>query len=914
MKTSLRYSCALSALVVAFSAAPAMAQDADTTNAQQQADATTTATGDDLAANDQTVIVVTAQGRRQALADVPVSVNAVSGDLLEKSGVSDIRELNQVAPSLLFSSTGNEANGSARIRGVGTVGDNPGLESSVPVFIDGVYRSRSGTALSELGPIDRIEILRGPQGTLGGRNSTAGLISIYTAPPEFTLSGYGAFTYGNYDMVKGEAGINLPLSETIAARLDGVYLKRDGFYHDVVNNTDVNNKDRFLVRGQLLFEPTPDISFRLIGDYSEKSEACCAATFVQADFAPLARVSPGLDPFTRPTGGPALTSTSNPIIPILLGMGQDPRALTQSTFNRDIYVSPGRSYEGKTKDYGVSGELNWNFGNTRLTSITAYREYSNNQASDTDYTQVDILYRAPGPDAGAREFQTFSQELRLNGSAFDNKLDWLVGGYFAHEKLQTRDNLRFGSQYGTFANCRIALAINPLLANPSADNCFGANIAAIDGTLGAPAFGAATPLIIAGINNLAQIKDLGGTGDVYNQTSDNFAIFTHNIVHLTDKLDLTLGLRYTNETKKFDATFANDNVYCPANRQLLSSLLTTPLAGLAGGLIALSCQGNSTSELDGVSVSDQRKEDELTGTAILSYKPSRESLIYASYSHGYKAGGFNLDRSALANPLALDVNNLNVSNLQFGAEKVDAYEIGFKYSTRKFSFGVDVFRQEFRNFQLNTFNGSVFLVQNVNSCSTDLGGADTDASATTGACSANDVKPGVISEGIEVEGSVSPVKDFTVTMAVTYANTHYKNNLIGNDTGAPLDPALRLLPGDNLSNAPEITATSSISWTPELGSSGLKGLVFFDARMVGDYNTGSDLLYGKEQDGFVVVNGRIGVTNIGGHFAIEGWVRNLFDKQYTQVAFNTPFVAPQQTYSAFLAEPRTYGVTVRGKF
>ncbi|MEO1968657.1 MAG: TonB-dependent receptor [Sphingomonadaceae bacterium] len=914
MKTSLRYSCALSALVVAFSAAPALAQDADTTNAQQQADATTTATGDDLAANDQTVIVVTAQGRRQALADVPVSVNAVSGDLLEKSGVSDIRELNQVAPSLLFSSTGNEANGSARIRGVGTVGDNPGLESSVPVFIDGVYRSRSGTALSELGPIDRIEILRGPQGTLGGRNSTAGLISIYTAPPEFTLSGYGAFTYGNYDMVKGEAGINLPLSETIAARVDGVYLKRDGFYHDVVNNTDVNNKDRFLVRGQLLFEPTPDISFRLIGDYSEKSEACCAATFVQADFAPLARVSPGLDPFTRPTGGPALTSTSNPIIPILLGMGQDPRALTQSTFNRDIYVSPGRSYEGKTKDYGVSGELNWNFGNTRLTSITAYREYSNNQASDTDYTQVDILYRAPGPDAGAREFQTFSQELRLNGSAFDNKLDWLVGGYFAHEKLQTRDNLRFGSQYGTFANCRIALAINPLLANPSADNCFGANIAAIDGTLGAPAFGAATPLIIAGINNLAQIKDLGGTGDVYNQTSDNFAIFTHNIVHLTDKLDLTLGLRYTNETKKFDATFANDNVYCPANRQLLSSLLTTPLAGLAGGLIALSCQGNSTSELDGVSVSDQRKEDELTGTAILSYKPSRESLIYASYSHGYKAGGFNLDRSALANPLALDVNNLNVSNLQFGAEKVDAYEIGFKYSTRKFSFGVDVFRQEFRNFQLNTFNGSVFLVQNVNSCSTDLGGADTDASATTGACSASDVKPGVISEGIEVEGSVSPVKDFTVTMAVTYANTHYKNNLIGNDTGAPLDPALRLLPGDNLSNAPEITATSSVSWTPELGSSGLKGLVFFDARMVGDYNTGSDLLYGKEQDGFVVVNGRIGVTNIGGHFAIEGWVRNLFDKQYTQVAFNTPFVAPQQTYSAFLAEPRTYGVTVRGKF
>ncbi|HBQ91959.1 MAG TPA: TonB-dependent receptor, partial [Erythrobacter sp.] len=167
---------------------------------------------------DQNVIIVTAQGRSQVLADVPVAVSAVSGETLQNSGASDIRELNQVAPSLLVSSTGNEANGSARIRGIGTVGDNPGLESSVAVFVDGVYRSRSGSALSELGPIDRVEILRGPQGTLGGRNSSAGLINIYTAPPEFDFSAYGAFTYGNYDAIRVEGGINAPLGDTVAAR------------------------------------------------------------------------------------------------------------------------------------------------------------------------------------------------------------------------------------------------------------------------------------------------------------------------------------------------------------------------------------------------------------------------------------------------------------------------------------------------------------------------------------------------------------------------------------------------------------------------------------------------------------------------------------------------------------------------
>ena len=908
MKAILTRSIALGALAggLAFQPVAVLAQttDAQDTEAELQEEL-----------DGGTTIVVTAQGRTQELTDVPVAVNVVSAEELRNSGASDIRELNQVAPSLLVSSTGNEANGSARIRGIGTVGDNPGLESSVAVFVDGVYRSRSGNALSELGPIERVEVLRGPQGTLGGRNSSAGLINIYTAPPEFEFSGYGAFTYGNYDAVKVEAGINAPLGDTVAARLDGVYFRRDGFYNDVVNDVDVNNRDRYLVRGQLLFEPTDTLSIRLTGDYSKKDEACCAATFVQPEFAPLARVSPGLDPFARPDGGPALTSTQNPIVNILLGLGQNPNALTQSTFDRDIYVTPGRSYAGETEDYGAALELNWDFGGARLTSITGYRDYSNTQGSDTDYTQIDLLYRAPGPNAGAREFRTFSQELRLQGEAFDGTLDWLVGGYFANEKLETRDNLRFGTQYGAFANCRIALAINPALANPSAANCFGANIAAIDGTLGAPAFGAATPLIIAGINNLATVTDRGSTGDLYNQESTNWALFTHNIINITDRLNLTLGLRYTNENKDFSATFGNDNTACPANRALLSSLLGVPaLAGLAGGLIGLSCQGNSTSELNGVSIADSRDEDEFTGTAILSFKPTDRLLTYASYSRGYKAGGFNLDRSALANPVTFNVNALNPANLQFGQETVDAFEVGGKYDGRDWTLTAAAFYQRFSNFQLNTFNGSVFLVQNVNSCGADLGGADRDASGTTGACAADDVQPGVIAKGVELELGLRPARFLNANLGLTYADTSYETNLIGNDTGAPLDPALRLLPGDNLSNAPEITATASLSYTPPIGNSGLTGLFYINTRMTSDYNTGSDLLYGKEQDGYVLVNGRIGIRGPDEKWAIELWAQNLFDQDYTQVAINTPFVAPQQTYSAFLAEPRTYGITVRAGF
>ena len=178
----------------------------------------------------------------------------------------------------------------------------------------------------------------------------------------------------------------------------------------------------------------------------------------------------------------------------------------------------------------------------------------------------------------------------------------------------------------------------------------------------------------------------------------------------------------------------------------------------------------------------------------------------------------------------------------------------------------------------------------------------------------DDVSYGVVAKGVEFEANLSPVRDLIATMGITYSDTRYRDDLVGRDTGAPLDPALRLLPGDNMSNAPEWVGTTSLTWTPPIGSGGMKGLFYINARMMGDYNTGSDLLYGKEQDGYVTVNGRIGITGPDRRWGVELWGQNLFDKGYTQVAFNTPFVAPQQTYSAFLAEPRTYGVTVRAGF
>ncbi len=894
---------------------PALAQDAPAAAADE-----------DEAANPE--IVVTAQGRAQALADVPVAISAVNAQTLQNSGANDIRQLNQVAPSLIVSSTGSEANGSARIRGIGTVGDNPGLESSVPVFIDGVYRSRSGIGLNELGEIDRVEVQRGPQGTLGGRNSSAGLISIYSKKPAFQFGASGEATYGDYDFVRIGGSVTGPITQNIAARLDGVYVRRDGFLNDTTNSIDVNNRNRFFLRGQVLFEPSNDLSIRLIADYTwrkERKERCCGATYVDSS------VNPFIGDLNNPSSPLSpLQANGNNIVNVLRDLGQPLAGLTPG-YDRTIYVSPGRSFEGVTKDYGFSGEIKYDLGGAKLTSITAYREYRSGQGSDTDYSAVDILYRAPS-DNSYRPFHTFTQELRLQGEAFDGKLDWLVGGFYADEKLTVRDNLRFGNQYGRFATCRIVSGGGLAFAySPTSQSC----IATAARPTVSGAFGAAGPAILAGFDRLDALNDLGSTDDRYFQHDRNWALFTHNIIHVTDRFDVTLGLRYTNDKKDFDATFGNDNTVCTANQAALASFLSVPaLQPVAGAIIGLSCQGNSTAELNGVSINDKRSEDKFTGTAILSYKLTDDLMTYASYSRGYKAGGFNLDRSALKAPTFPFANTVGgaqalVGNLQFAPELVNSYEIGAKYSTGPFSASLTLFRSDFSSFQLNTFNGTVFLVQNINGCETSLGGADRDASAATGACATDQVSWGVRAQGFELETALVPARNFRVTAGLTHAKTKYRSDLVGNSSGVPLDPALRMLPGQFMSNAPEYVATASLAWTPDIGTSGMSALVYVDTRMSSDYNTGSDLVPQKAQDGYAVVNARVGLRGADQKWSIELWAQNLFNQDYSQVAFNSPFQAGttsapfndagsypggRQLISQFLAEPRTYGVTLRGKF
>src|SRR3990167_389298 len=222
-------------------------------------------------------IIVTAAKREQTLQEVPIAVSVIDDRAIEQSNVQDLFDLQTMVPSLRISQLQNSSQSNFIIRGFGNGANNPGIESSVGVFIDGVYRSRSAAAIADLPVLERVEILRGPQSTLFGKNVSAGAISITTKKPEFEWGGAVEASYGRFEEVIFKGSLTGPISDKLAFRISGSTNNREGFYTNIVDGSKLNERDRWSVRADLLFEPTDNLSFRVIGDYNKIDEVCCGA-------------------------------------------------------------------------------------------------------------------------------------------------------------------------------------------------------------------------------------------------------------------------------------------------------------------------------------------------------------------------------------------------------------------------------------------------------------------------------------------------------------------------------------------------------------------------------------------------------------------------------------------------------------
>ena len=820
------------------------------------------------------VIIVTATRRAQDVQDIPIAVTAISPEALNNQGVDNIREVTDLAPSFT-SSQAQIASGSVvlRIRGVGTTSNNIGFESAVGIFIDGAYQSRPGVALNEFVDIERVEVLRGPQGTLFGRNTSAGALNITTNRPE--LGEFGGFVnagYGNFNEISLQGAINVPLTEdTLALRVTGAFRERDGMLDIVDRNGSVigetNDVDQYLIRAQLGFENDSGLRGRLIADYSNSQSSCCGA--VELYQSPLvtggAYAAVGLG--ANGGNGAPLVST-NP----------NGNSEFREVLNNRV-VSANFAPTADIDNWGLTGELEFPISdNADVIFIGSYRKFENQEFYDSDFTALDIFN--VGIDG---EIETFTAELRIQGEALGGKLNYMFGGFYADEQIDSTTTFLLGSEYD-------------------------ANTGALFGAAAGPA-----PI------QLFSGQDPNGTRTLnrFTQDAQSYAIFTNNSLELLDGLELTVGLRYIWEEKSggFTQTSTN-NTICPATLANTAAGLIPPT--LTGGLFALGCFGFAApADLPEAQVlplprtfQESFDDEELIWTVRLGYEfPDAPINLYASFTHGIKAGGINLDTTAA----------LNGASATFLSEEVDAYEIGFKSRLIDDMLTVNVaaFIEEFQNFQVLEFTGLAFETFNV---------------------------PVAESQGVEIETLWRVAPGFSINASTTILDANYPDDCAGTQTEVL---SVAALCGFDLTNAPSVIGILGANFEQPLSDS----VDFFFAgqvRIEGDQRTSTQaldtaaiangtfiadnggvqgaiaaaqdggLIIGDVQDGQEFINLRAGLRFNDGAYSIEGFVNNLTDNVVRGVTFNTTLRGTgsfgSRSRSAFSLQPRTYGVVVRAKF
>jgi iron complex outermembrane recepter protein len=805
-------------------------------------------------------IIVTAEKRSENLQDVPISVIAINAQQIQDAGITNIRNLAILTPGLTVTSEGNEAITTARIRGIGTVGDNPGLESSVGVNIDGVYRPRNGVAFGDLGEIQQIEVLYGPQGELFGKNNDAGVINITTKRPSSTFGATAEITGGNFTDMEARASVTGPLSDIMAGRLYAGFQQNKGWM-PVVNGVgpseqnNTNSRHAYNTRGQLLITPNDNVDFLIIADYAKRDESCCGAVVqYPGPFQGLVNVF---------ASTPALGGQPG-------GLGNSP-LVGQPGVSRlpNSYVAYANwIISQRVQDMGLSGELNWNLGFGKLTSITAWRDNSVSGGNDVDYTGIDLIWFPDNGNANSTDFKQFSEELRLAGKS--GSLDWLVGAFFNNEILTNRAQLSVGDQFETYTS-----------AVASASSGGGVN-----------------PLLIATLTGDAPGATFAGTGyaDNYKQTARSFALFTNETWNITQGLDLTVGLRGTEEKKTATADFNSigGGPGCSALLSHIGAVLSQP-APAPLFLIGYGCFSGLDPAFSGNGFDQSNTENNLSGTVKLSYRFNEQAMVYASAANGYKAGGFNLSRvTKPATPPGVGTlfDQLGLTpdyETHFPRETVDSGEVGIKTTLfdKTLRLNGALFYQKYNDFQLNTFTGIQFVVTSLKE---------------------------VVSKGVAVDFAwATPLSGLTIAGGVTQALTNIDDfgTAEGDFCGGPGNTGCLKRENNRLSFAPLWSgALSGAYLLPVSGTMGIRTSV--EWKYNSSYNTGSDLDPRKIQAAFGLLNARIGLGALDESWAIEAWGANLADKYYYAVAFDSPF--QYNTISSYLGAPRTFGLTARIKF
>lgn len=679
-------------------------------------------------------------------------------------------------------------------------------------------------------------------------------------PISANVGGFANATYGNRDLISVQGAVNAPvIQDTLAVRLTGAYRERDGYYTllnaDGQEVGESNAADQYLLRGQVGWETEGGIRGRIIADYAKSDAPFGAALEVLQSPVETAGLFAAVGLGARGgMSGPEVAV--NPFDTIRAQAAADSRIAT-------VNFEPVTD----VKNWGITGEIEIPVGaNADLIYVGSYREFDSFEAYDSDFSGLDVF----NVTGNQTDIKTMTHELRLQGEAWGGRLSWLVGGYYSDEDINQAASFALGEDYGELIGALFAGATG------------GATI-----TPGSPLFLGANPLTVFS----GGIDPAGTTNtNLYSQSSKSWSIFTHNTLEITDSLDFTVGLRWSDESK--DGSFAqgnNTNTLCPA---ILGSIgagnVPAPFINTVFGTGCFAF--TAPADLPAAAVfplprtfSDEFKDDELIYTVKLGYEFAAPINVYASFTHGYKSGGFNLDSTAAAGG----------ADPRFLSEEVDAYEIGMKARLldNAVVLNLAAFREEFTNFQVLEFTGAQFQTFNV---------------------------PKANTQGLELESTIRPNDNFTFNLGVTYTDAEYPEDCAGTQTA----PNVLALCGISLTNAPEFVGILGGLYEREVRNN-FRFFMNSQIRMESDRRTSTQAFDPAnlaaripvpfdQQDGNVKINARIGFGDIDEAWTIEAWGTNLTNEITRGVTFNT--VLRSGSRSAFIQEPRSYGLTVRTKF
>jgi iron complex outermembrane receptor protein len=807
-------------------------------------------------------ITVTANKREQSLQDVPLTVSVTSAETIQQSSIVDLIDLQTAVPALRVNQLQSSAQTNFVIRGFGNGANNPGIEPAVLVLIDGVPRSRSSSSLADLPTIERVEVLSGPQSTLFGKNASAGVISITTKAPGDELGGLVEATLGNYGTQILKGTVTAPLSDNLSVRLSASSNENDGLGTNLADNSSINNRDRSSLRAQIAWNPSDDLSVRVIADKDEIDEVCCVTGPLLRG--PASSVSDGIAAGLKEAGLPGVGVLATDATP----------------WDRQIYMN-FEPYNQVEND-GLSLHIEKDLGFATLTSITSDRETNMKSNFDADFSAARLI----NENKLDYDFETFTQELRLTSNG-DSDVQWTVGAFYADEDTFNNRTVLYGDDIQNYVNFLLAGAGSSLdnvaelvargaLAQTIAAGAFatqGLNdpsiantipLAQVDSYLEAAQTGGAPVMTSSQMSSQFFMVNGGSQQEEFTMNAKTMSLFANVEFPVAEDWTASIGVNKTDDEKTVVANVKIEDLFAslPLPSQLTAFQFFPPFLNYP------------IASEDGIF-----KSDDMTHTLRLTHDLNDNTKVYASHSTGFKPTSVNLS-----------VNANDATKRAADPEYSQNIEIGMKHTHDAGYINLALFDQSIEGFQSNTFVGNGFQLVN-----------------------AGNQKH----RGIELDSMTALSDSWTVGLSAMLLDAEYVSFVNG-----PCDSSFdtiacdegkvtKDLSGSTPAGVHDLSVNANAVYSFDVSdtvSSYLRLEYIYESDVQLVENVPKEIASRSTKN----FNMSMGFNHSPSNMEIMLWGRNLTDHESLISAF--PTTAAPGSFGGYPNAPRTYGLTVRSNF